>query len=69
MREISQVPSRTIGFDNRKKHSNLKRHIQIARKLEYGNLGIPARPLFRLVYLVHEEEYLILYKKILKGGG
>lgn len=44
--------SRRIGFDNRVRHKDSnEKYLEIARKLEYGNLKIPPRPLFRPVYL------------------
>lgn len=55
-----------IGWDGRRKHSCGMKYKELARKLEYGDGNIPARPLFRLVLLdfranldKYYEEYLV----------
>ena len=62
--------SRTVGFDNRRKHRNSEETcLQIARKLEYGSLGIPPRPLFRPVYWYMRKNIQFFVRKYLKEVG
>lgn len=59
--------SRTIGFDNRRKHKGSNHTcLEIARRLEYGDLQVPPRPLFRQVYwyLRKDIEYFVeMYRR------
>ena len=53
-----------VGFDNRRRHKmSGERYLDIARKLEYGNTSIPARPLFRLVYWYMSKNIEFFYNK------
>lgn len=67
MKNLKVKRGKVIGFDNRRQHSNSdETYLEIARKLEYGNSSIPARPLFRLVYWYmskHVSEYFIRFNK------
>lgn len=55
-----------VGFDNRKLHKmSGEKYITIARKLEYGDGKIPARPLFRLVYWYMSKNIDFFYDKYL----
>lgn len=53
-----------IGFDNRKVHKGSHmRYLKLARTLEYGTIRIPARPLFRLVYLIMRKDIKRYYDR------
>lgn len=44
--------NRVVGFDKRKRHKTSgEPYLAIARRLEYGDHRIPARPLFRFVLM------------------
>lgn len=58
-----------VGFDNRKRHKmSGEKYIDIARKLEYGDGRVPARPLFRLVYWYMRKNIRYFYDRYLEEG-
>ena len=53
--------------DNRKRHKGSgERYIDIARKLEYGNFKVPARPLFRIVFYYMSKNVSYFYNKYME---
>lgn len=57
----------SIGFDEGRVHSDSEESLlKIARTLEYGDLQVPARPLFRQVYWYMSKNIRFFYKKFLK---
>lgn len=61
---------RSIGFDAGKRHAGSEEtYLSIARRLEYGDLKVPPRPLFRQVYWYMRKNVRYFYNKYLKEGG
>jgi hypothetical protein len=58
-----------IGYDKRVNHIGTHTKVyQIAKWMEYGNLRIPPRPLFRSVYVYMSSNIDYFWKKYLFGG-
>lgn len=68
MRELKVKSHRVVGFDNRKIHKESgEKLLSIARKNEYGDFKVPARPLFRLVYWYMRKNIGYFYLKYQRG--
>lgn len=61
---IYKKSSRVVGFDNRKVHSGSRsKYLVIARSIEYGQLGVHPRPLFRPIYWYMSKNISYFLKK------
>lgn len=70
MSNLKVKSKNVIGFDNRKRHKESgEKYLDICRKLEYGSVNVPARPLFRLVYWYMRKNVSYFYKRYRQGGG
>lgn len=67
MKELYYKSNRVIGFDNRKRHKlSGEELLVVARTVEYGDLTVPPRPLFRPVYIYMRKHIQDFYNKYME---